>query len=200
MIHAIGDAAVRAALDALEPTVARTPFMPRLEHIQLATPQDRARFGRLGIAASVQPVHLRSDAAAARKSWGTRAEANGYPLRSLLDGGAVVAFGTDAPVEPVDPWPGIAMAILRHDPTWPDGTERFGPQEALTLNEALRASIVAPAVTTGATDRGRLIPGCLADLTVLPAAPRDAIETARDGAVEVRSRLTMLDGEVVFEA
>ncbi|MCI0344297.1 MAG: amidohydrolase [Chloroflexi bacterium] len=200
MIHAIGDAAVRAALDALEPTVGKTPYMPRLEHIQLATPEDRARFGPLGIAASVQPVHLRSDAAAARKTWGARAEANGYPLRSLLDAGAVVAFGTDAPVEPVDPWPGIAIAILRHDASWPEGIERFGPQEALTLSEALRCATLAPATTTREPDRGRLTPGSLADLTILPAAPRDAIETARDGIVEVRPRLTMLDGEVVFQA
>ena len=199
-IHAIGDAAVRVALDALEPTVGKTPFMPRLEHIQLATPQDRARFGPLGIAASVQPVHLRSDAAAARKTWGARAEANGYPLRSLLDGGAVVAFGTDAPVEPVDPWPGIAMAILRHDPGWPAGTEPFGRQEALTLTEALRGAILAPALTTREPDRGRLTPGSLADLTILPAGPSDAIEAALDGVVVVKPRLTMLDGEVVFEA
>ena len=200
IIHAIGDAAVRGALDALEPTAGKTPYMPRLEHIQLATPEDRARFGPLGIAASVQPVHLRSDAAVARRTWGVRAEANGYPLRSLLEAGAVVAFGTDAPVEPVDPWPGIAMAILRLDAGWPEGTERFGPQEALTLSEALRCATVAPAVTTREPDRGRLTPGMLADLTVLPAAPRDAIEAVRDGIVEVRPRLTMLDGEVVFEA
>lgn len=199
MIHAIGDAAVRAALDALEPTVGKTPYMPRLEHIQLATPEDRARFAKLGVAASVQPVHLRSDAAAARKSWGARAEANGYPLRSLLDAGAVVAFGTDAPVEPVDPWPGIAMAILRHDASWPAETARFGPQEALTLSEALRCAILGPALTTHEPDRGRLTPGSLADLTVLPAAPSDAVEAAVDGMVQVAPRLTMLDGQVVFE-
>ena len=199
-IHAIGDAAVRGSLDALEPTVGKTPYMPRLEHIQLATPEDRARFGKLGIGASVQPVHLRADAAAARKTWGARAEANGYPLRSLLDGGAVVAFGTDAPVEPVDPWPGIAMAVLRRDAGWAEDVERFGWQEALTLSEALRCATLAPALTTREPDRGRLTPGMLADLTVLPAAPRDAVETARDGMVEVRPRLTMLDGEVVFEA
>jgi hypothetical protein len=200
MIHAIGDAAVRGSLDALEPTVGKSAFMPRLEHVQLATPEDRLRFGTLGIAASVQPVHLRSDVGAARKTWGARVETNGYPLRSLLDTGAVLAFGTDAPVEPIDPWPGIAMAILRHDPSWPEGTERLGPQEALTLSEALRAAILGPATSTHATDRGRLLPGHLADLTVLPAAPADAIDAAGDGLIAVKPRLTMLDGEVVFEA
>ena len=64
---------------------------------------DRARFGQLGVAASVQPVHIREDAETARRDWGDRAEANGYTWRSLVDAGAVVAFGTDAPVEPIDP-------------------------------------------------------------------------------------------------
>ena len=199
-IHAIGDAAVRAALDALEPTVGSVPFMPRLEHVQLTQPDDRARFGKAGIAASVQPVHLRSDAAAARKTWGARAEANGYPLRSLAAAGAVLAFGTDAPVEPIDPWPGIAMATLRYDGSWPARTPPFGPDEAITLAEALRAAILGPAMTTGERDRGRLLPGYRADLTVLPHAPSDAIGAARDAEIEVRPRLTMIDGEVVFEA
>jgi predicted amidohydrolase YtcJ len=199
-IHAIGDAAVRRSLDALEPTVGKTAYMPRLEHIQLVTPEDRVRFGTLGIAASVQPVHLRADAAAARKTWGARAETNGYPLRSLLESGAVLAFGTDAPVEPIDPWPGIAMAILRYDASWPAGTPAYGSQEALSLSEALRAAILGPNITTRSKDRGRLTPGSLADLTVLPAAPSDAMEAAIDGVIEVRPRLTMLDGEIVFEA
>jgi predicted amidohydrolase YtcJ len=199
-IHAIGDAAVRRSLDALQPTVGKTAYLPRLEHIQLATPEDRGRFARLGVAASVQPVHLRADAAAARKTWGARAETNGYPLRSLLETGAVLAFGTDAPVEPIDPWPGIAMAILRHDATWPAGTAPFGIQEALTLSEALRAATVGPNQTIGSKDGGRLVPGAFADLMILPAAPGDAADAATGGVVEVRPRLTMLDGEVVFEA
>ncbi|MES1239357.1 MAG: amidohydrolase family protein, partial [Chloroflexota bacterium] len=117
-IHAIGDRAVRTALDILGPSASSVAFMPRLEHVQLCHLDDRARFGALGVAASVQPVHIREDAATARRDWGDRAEAHGYTWRSLLDAGAVVAFGTDAPVEPIDPWPGIAMAVLRRDPSW----------------------------------------------------------------------------------
>jgi predicted amidohydrolase YtcJ len=118
MIHAIGDAACRSALDALAPTAVKVPFMPRLEHVQLLDATDRPRFRGLGIAASVQPVHLREDATTARNDWGSRAESNGYAWRSLLDSGATLAFGTDAPVEPADPWPGIAIAVLRRDPSW----------------------------------------------------------------------------------
>jgi predicted amidohydrolase YtcJ len=197
-IHAIGDAAVRTALDVLGPTAGSVKLMPRLEHVQLCSAADRARFAALGVAASVQPVHLRDDAATARELWGDRAEANGYTWRSLLDAGAVVAFGTDAPVEPIDPWPGIAMAVLRRDPSWGADAAPFGPDETLTLEQALRAATVGPHLTAKDKLGGRLVPGARADLIVLPAAPRDSGERGAAFA-EVRPRLVMLDGEVVVE-
>jgi predicted amidohydrolase YtcJ len=202
-IHAIGDAAVRASLDALAPTSARVPLMPRLEHVQLCHPADRPRFGASGIAASVQPVHLREDATTARRDWGDRAEAWGYTWRSLLDAGAVVAFGTDAPVEPIDPWPGIVMAVLRRWPGWPDDEPPFGTAEALTLEEALRAATIGPNLAAKEPGRGRLVPGSAADLIVLPAAPgggRSGAETDTAAAFEdVRPRLVLVDGEVALE-
>jgi predicted amidohydrolase YtcJ len=197
-IHAIGDAAVRTALDVLGPTAPQVKLMPRLEHVQLCSAVDRTRFAALGIAASVQPVHLRDDAATARELWGDRAEANGYTWRSLLDAGAVVAFGTDAPVEPIDPWPGIAMAVLRRDPSWGADAAPFGPDETLTLEQALRAATVGPHLTAKDKLGGRLVPGARADMIVLPAAPREGGERAAAFA-EVRPRLVMLDGEVVIE-
>lgn len=197
-IHAIGDAAVRTALDVLGPTAAAVKLMPRLEHVQLCSSADRARFAALGVAASVQPVHLRDDAATARELWGDRAEANGYTWRSLLDAGAVVAFGTDAPVEPIDPWSGIAMAVLRRDPSWGADASPFGQDETLTLEQALRAATVGPHLTARDKLGGRLVPGARADLVVLPAAPRDSGERGAAFA-EVRPRLVLLDGEVVVE-
>jgi predicted amidohydrolase YtcJ len=199
-IHAIGDAAVRAALDALEPTAARVPFMPRVEHVQLCHPDDRARFAAGGIAASVQPVHLREDAATARRDWGARAETRGYTWRTFLDDGIVVAFGTDAPVEPIDPWPGIAIAVLRRDPSWGDDALAFGPDESLTLEQSLRAACVAPPATARDVGRGRLGPGSSADLLVLPAAPRGEGEPGGAGFAAVRPRLVLVDGEVAWEA
>lgn len=198
MIHAIGDAAVREALTALAPTARDVPFMPRIEHVQLCHPDDRARFKALGVAASVQPVHLRSDAAKARRDWGGRAESSGYTWRSLLEAGAVVAFGTDAPVEPADPWPGIALSVLRRDPSWPDNVPPFGPGEALSLEQALRAATVGPAMTRRDRLGGRLVPGSPADLIVLPEAPREGGERAAAFA-EVRPRLVMVGGEVEIE-
>ena len=197
-IHAIGDAAVRTSLDVLAPTVSKVKLMPRLEHIQLCHPDDRARFAALGVGASVQPVHLRDDAATARRDWGTRAESAGYTWRSLLDAGAVLAFGTDAPVEPIDPWPGVAMAVLRRDPSWGAGVPPYGPDEALTLEQTLRAATVGPATLAREPLGGRLVPGARADLIVLPPAPREGVDGAAAFAT-VRPRLVMVDGEIVLE-
>ena len=197
-IHAIGDGAVRAALDALVPSAATVPLMPRLEHVQLVNPADRNRFAIHGIAASVQPIHLREDADSARRDWGVRAETWGYTWRTLADHGTTLAFGTDAPVEPVDPWPGIALAVLRRDPSWGPDAEPFGPHEALDLEAALRAASLGPAETTREVDRGRLTTGSRADLIVLPAAPREPDQPGSSFAT-VRPRVVVMDGEVVFE-
>ena len=199
-IHAIGDHAVRAALDALAPTAGRVALMPRLEHVQLLDPADRGRFAAERIAASVQPVHLRADAPAARRLWGDRAERLGYAWRTLIGSGAVVAFGTDAPVEPIDPWPGLAMAVTRVDGSWPAGSAPFGPDEAISLEQALRAATLGPAETTREADRGRLVPGQRADLVVLPIAALTEPVEPGGALATARPRLVLIDGEVGFEA
>ena len=178
-IHAIGDAAVRTALDLLTPVAGRLRPMPRIEHVQMLHPADRPRFAANRIAASVQPVHLGSDAATARRLWGDRAEERGYTWGSLARTGAVMAFGTDAPIEPTDPWPGLAQAVTRRDPRWPAGTPAFGMDEALTLDRALRAACVDAAISAGELDRGRLIVGQRADVVV--AAVSRAQRTRRSG-------------------
>ena len=133
-IHAIGDAAVRASLDILGPTVGRTALVPRLEHVQLVA---ETRPGRLRLdwrGGLGQPVHVRSDAAKARHLWGPRAEAWGYPFGRLARAGALVCFGTDAPVEADRPLarPGLRGHPLRR-PTWPPGMAAFGPLDAMSL-------------------------------------------------------------------
>ncbi len=198
-IHAIGDAAVRAALDVLSAIPRGLPLMPRVEHVQLLDPADRPRFKAARVAASVQPVHLGSDAEKARRLWGARAEANGYTWASIANTGAVMAFGTDAPVEPVDPWPGIALAVRREDARWEPGTPPFGPDEALTLDRALRANAVDAAITAGETDRGRLVPGQRADIVVIPAAALDDPVEPGGALATARPSLVFLDGRVVFE-
>lgn len=199
-IHAIGDAAVRAALDILTPSAGRVPFMPRIEHVQLLDPADRARFAAAGIAASVQPAHVGTDAAQARMLWGERAERNGYTWASIAATGAVLAFGTDAPVEPFDPWPGIALAVRREDPRWPAGMQPYGPHEALSLDRALRAACVDPARTARETDRGRLTVGQRADVVIIPAAALDDPVEPGGALATARPSIVIMDGRVVFEA
>jgi predicted amidohydrolase YtcJ len=198
-IHAIGDATVRAALDALGPVARRTTARPRIEHLQFVDPADVGRFAGLGVAASIQPIHLRGDARPARLGLGGRAERIGYAWRTLADTGALLAFGADAPYEDVDPWPGLALAVTRSDPDWTDG-DVFGPDEGLTLDAALRAVCVGPPLTVGELDRGRLASSYRADLLVIPAAAID--EPTRPGGplATVRPRIVLGEGVVVLEA
>jgi predicted amidohydrolase YtcJ len=198
-IHAIGDRAVRAALDALEPTARRVPLVPRVEHVQLVHPADLPRFAAAGVAASVQPIHLRTDAAAARRLWGSRAETLGYPWASLARSGALVAFGTDAPVEPIDPWPGLAIAVTRRDVTWAVEALAFGPSQALSLDQALRAACIGPARVAAEADRGRLVVGQRADLVVVPATALEEPVEPGGPLATARPRLVLIDGEIAFE-
>lgn len=200
-VHAIGDAAVRVALDVLSEAPApvgqgsaATALMRRVEHAQLIDPTDIPRFGRLGIAASVQPVHLRSDAAQVRPAWGERA-ANAFPLAGLVAGGALIPIGTDAPVEPPDPWPGLAVALARRDPAAPTDVP-LGAQHALDLARALRAACLDPALVAGESDIGRLLPGFRADLLIVPRASfSESFDPATLAAT--RPLATLIDGEVV---
>jgi predicted amidohydrolase YtcJ len=168
-VHAIGDAANRAALDAFEAT--RDAWAPRglrqrIEHAQLLDEADVARFAGVGVAASVQFSHAPSDRELAERLWEGRQGA--YAYRSLLDAGTLLVNGSDAPVEELDPLAGIVAGVLRtldERPPW-------RPEQAVTLGEALEATCVTPAWLEHAEDRrGRLRPGMLADLVVLNRDP-----------------------------
>ena len=169
-VHAIGDAANRDALDAFEATAhAWKPLglRPRIEHAQLLSADDIPRFGRLGVAASVQFSHAPSDRDLADRFWHGRST-GAYAYRSLWDSGALVANGSDAPIEELDPWAGICAGVLRtidERPAW-------HPEQTLDLERALLATCVNPAWLSGDEHRrGRLLPGLLADLVVLDRDP-----------------------------
>jgi predicted amidohydrolase YtcJ len=161
-LHAIGDAAVRRALDALEPLAGASPrWRPRIEHAQCVDPADVPRFRRAGVIASMQPIHAMADRELADREWPERAR-HAYAWRRLQDAGAVLAFGSDAPVEPADPLLGLDAAT-----SW---RRRAGwhPELALTPAQALRAYTSGAAYAAGMEDRlGRLRPGLLCDLTVV---------------------------------
>jgi predicted amidohydrolase YtcJ len=197
-IHGIGDAAVRSALDVLEalPQLAGG-IRHRVEHAQLVHSADLPRFGAAGIAASVQPVHLVGDAPVASMAWGDRIRWS-FPIRSLAAGGALIAFGTDAPVESPDPWPGISIAVTRASSTWAAGDGEGFAGESIDLARAIRAACLDPARTAGEDDRGRLVPGHRADLVVVPAEMLDDGAVAAGALLSGRPLATLLDGEVVY--
>jgi predicted amidohydrolase YtcJ len=168
-VHAIGDAANRAALDAFEATAGvwrPLGLRQRIEHAQLLDPAELPRFAELGVAASVQFSHAPSDRDLADRVW--EGHAGAYAYRSLLDAGALLANGSDAPVEELDPLKGIVAGVLRtldERPAW-------RPEQALTVAEALEATCVTPAWLAGDEERrGRLAHGMLADLVVLDRDP-----------------------------
>jgi predicted amidohydrolase YtcJ len=198
-IHAIGDAAVRSALDVLEALPRLAGPSHRVEHAQLIDPVDVPRFAKLGVAASVQPCHLCTDTSIARVAWGERS-ANAFPLRDLDAAGALIPFGTDAPVERPDPWRGLAAAVSRSDPTWKPDVAPLHQDQALPVSRALRAACLDPAQSLGLTDEGRLTPGARADLLVVPVRGLDEPGSSGADLASIRPLATLIDGEVNYRA
>ncbi len=193
-IHAIGDRAVRVALDAIEPTRSSAPQLrQKIEHVQLVRADDLARFGALGIVASMQPIHATSDRDLADRYWGAARVARAYPWRTLRRTGAVLAFGSDAPVEPIDPLLGIHAAVTRRRP---QDDEAWRPEQRLTIEEALAGYSAGPAYAM-ATERtsGSLRVGMRCDATVVD---RDLARCSEDELLEARVRATITDGVVRF--
>jgi hypothetical protein len=195
-VHAIGDQANRNALDAFEAT--RAAWQPqglrhRIEHAQCLAPEDVPRFAELGISCSVQFSHAPSDRDLADRLWADRLDGT-YAFRSLVDSGALVANGSDAPVEELDPLAGIAAGVLRSI----DERPAWRPEQALTVEQALHATCVAPTWLSGdERRRGRLIPGLLADLVVLD---RDPFTVEPEELRELQVVATMVDGRWVHNA
>ncbi|CAN5244599.1 amidohydrolase [soil metagenome] len=192
-VHAIGDLANREALDAFEET--RDAWEPlglrhRIEHAQLLAPEDIPRFAELGITASVQFSHAPSDRDLADRLWEAKTD-GAYAYRSLWDTGCLVANGSDAPIEELDPWSGVVAGVLRtldERPPW-------HPEQRLSLEEALQATTVNPAwLARDEHRRGKLLPGYLADLVVLD---RDPFELPPEQLRDIRVVATMLGGRWV---
>ena len=161
-LHAIGYGAVRRALDALAPKKgAWAMWRPRIEHAQCVHPKDQARMGKLGVIASMQPIHAVADRELADENWSTVAR-NAYAWRALERAGVRLAFGSDAPVETADPLAGIEAAT-----SWRRAA-RWHPDLALTRASALRAYTSGAAFAAGMEGEvGSLRPGRLCDLTVV---------------------------------
>ncbi|MFK4067083.1 amidohydrolase [Streptomyces sp. NPDC029674] len=200
--HAIGDQAVRHALDVLEEAgpAGRAPH--RVEHIE-SLPDDLVpRFAKLGVVAGLQPVHgTRHTRADGTDNWSRRIgrdrAARGWRTRDLLDHGAVVALGSDWPIGPGDPRTGLADCQLRRPVEEPD-TAPVQPAQAITAREAYTGMTRAAARAAGADhELGRIAPGFLADLTVLADSPLDLTpeEQARN-----RVLATVVGGDVLLHS
>jgi predicted amidohydrolase YtcJ len=200
MIHAIGDRANDTILSIYE-QVAREHGPRdrrfRIEHAQHLRPQDIARFGRDHVVASMQPYHCIDDGRWAEKRIGHERAKTAYAFRSLLDSGAVLAFGSDWTVAPLDPVLGIYAAATRRTL---DGKNPQGwiPEQKITVEEAVRAYTVGSAYAEFADAvKGTVTPGKLADLVILS---EDIFRVDPVEIEKVRVRTTIMGGRVVYEA
>ncbi|HEX5547014.1 MAG TPA: amidohydrolase [Ktedonobacterales bacterium] len=202
-IHAIGDRAVRTALNGIEATLrqgAQTGSAPvrrfRLEHVQLAAPEDLQRMARLGVVGSIQPFHAVVDRFSAERFWGARHK-RAYAYQTMRQLGIPLALGSDVPVDTADPLRILHAAIVRRDDRSPEQTPWL-PDQALTLREALYAYTVGAAYAGGQEGlQGSLAPGKLADLVVLAENPFTLPAEQLAGA-EVAA--TLVGGEMVHGA
>jgi predicted amidohydrolase YtcJ len=168
-VHAIGDAACRDVVAAY----AETGAQGSIEHAQLMNRDDVTSMARLGVVASVQPAHLLDDRDITELIWPDRAERS-FPLRWMLDDGAELAMGSDAPVSPLDPWLAMAAAVHRSA----DERPAWHPEQALTPREALAASV---------DGQGSVHAGGRADLVLLDLDPVDESGSAEEQAARLRS-------------
>lgn len=195
-VHAIGDRATTNVLDAIR--AARREFpgpkRDRIEHVQLLHPADFARFRAMEVVASCQPVHLHTDMRVAERKWGERC-VTGYAWKSMLREGIRLQFGSDAPVEHINPLLSFHAAMARQTPAG-EPREGWYPAERLTLEETLRAFTAIPAWSSRKEDRlGSLKPGMLADLTVFA---EDLTGLSPERLLAAPVEMTVVGGEVVY--
>jgi predicted amidohydrolase YtcJ len=194
-VHAIGDKAVSNVLDAFE-AVPLPDFgaRNRIEHLQLVRRSDIARVKKLRVVASVQPSHCPSDIEIVRKYWGERGK-DAYIFRTLIDKGIDLAFGSDAPIEPLNPLAGMAAAVRR---SRQGSNDSLHSEQRVTAAEALYRFTVGPAIACGQEhERGYLLPGYPADFTVLE---NDPTKVAASKLYDLKVLATVLDGKLVYSA
>jgi len=195
-IHAIGDRANREVLGMLERARDLAPELPRrIEHAQLLAPGDVERFAALGVTASVQPIHATQDMAKVDRSWGERGS-GAYAFAALQAAGVNLAFGSDTPVETIDPIAGIHAAVTRRSAAGePPGG--WHPEQRVSVEAALAAYTRGPAVAVREDDTlGRIAAGCHADAVLLShdiLAEHDPMRI-----LDARADVTIVAGEIVY--
>jgi predicted amidohydrolase YtcJ len=205
--HAIGDRGVQMALDAFAEAekAAREQkvkaanggddFRPRIEHAQVTTPAQIARFKELKVIASMQPSHVLTDMRWANDRLGAKRAATSYAWAAFLNKGVTLAFGTDYPVEPVTPFRGIYAAVTRKSE---NGKQEYFPEQKLTMDQAITAYTIGSAFAEfEEKEKGKLMPGMLADFVVLD---RDVTAASAEKVLATKVLRTVMGGKTVYEA
>jgi len=196
-IHAIGDKAVTHSLKAIESAreVFPGPRRDRIEHVQLFRAIDLPLFRRLRVVASVQPVHLTTDWPTAEKKWGISRCRNGYAWKSLLNAKIPLSFGSDAPVEPINPLLSLQAAVTRQDLQGKPPGGWF-PEQKIKLEECIKAFTALPAwCSRKERYLGAITPGRWADLTVFS---EDLFRVPPEQWSSIEVEMTIVNGEIVY--
>ncbi|MBL3640953.1 amidohydrolase [Bacillus sp. RHFB] len=196
--HAIGDGAIRLALDAYEEaqkTNGKRDSRHSVEHIEVIHPEDIHRFSELGVTVSMQPDHLAmSERGVYTELIGNEREKYVFSINTLQKTGAKLAFGTDFPIDILNPLLQIYRAVTRIDSS---GKTVWHPHECVTLAEALKAYTSGPAYGTfREQELGTLEAGKLADIIVLE---RNLFEVLLEEIPDIKVLLTIVDGQVVYD-
>ncbi|MDY2625530.1 MAG: amidohydrolase [Coriobacteriales bacterium] len=200
-LHAIGNGAVKQALDVFEAVQRKNGFKHlrnTIEHIESCRPEDLGRFAQLGVTPSMQPIHSVLNVDGYPELLGEKWRPYMWPVKSLMDSGAVVGFGTDAPVWNLNPMDGIYAAITRQQPWdgYPEGG--FVPEQRISVAQALQAYTYSSAYAEGFENRiGTLHAGKLADVVVMD---RNLLDSTPDQILHAKVLCTMIDGKIVYQA
>lgn len=203
-VHAIGDKAVRASLDALEAARhinGEWPSLHQIAHVQFIDPADISRFRDLGVVANLQPLWASNDRSVTEIAAGMVGPERArwiYANRSLIEAGAPYTLSSDWGVSTLNPFPIMATAMLRQAKHMGWGTPPYNPQESITLEQAVRGYTVnAAAAAWRDRETGSLSPGKYADLIMLD---RDIFSIPAQEIGETKVLMTMLGGKVVYQA
>jgi predicted amidohydrolase YtcJ len=205
--HAIGDKGVQMALNAfaeaekaareqkVKATNGGDDYRLRVEHAQVTTPAQIARFKELKVIASMQPSHVLTDMRWAQDRLGAKRAATSYAWAAFLNKGVALAFGTDYPVEPVTPFRGLYAAVTRKSE---DGKHEYFPEQKLTMDQAIAAyTTVSAFAEFEEKEKGKLVPGMLADFVVLD---RDITAASAEKLLTTRVLRTVVGGNTVYAA
>ena len=205
--HAIGDKGVQMALDAFaeaeksarEKNVKAADggddYRLRIEHAQVVTPIEMARFRDLKVIASMQPSHVLTDMRWAEARLGPKRAAHSYAWADFLKRGVTLAFGTDYPVEPISPFRGLYAATTRKSES---GKQEYFPEQRISIDQAIAAYTTGSAFAEFAEkEKGQMVPGMLADFVVLD---RDITSVIPQKLLDTRVLRTVVGGKTVHEA